>query len=413
MKKRVVKMFGLVGALLFAVAVQAADYPQFRGPDRDGHSPETGLLQEWSEDGPALLWKAEGLGRGYSQPIYANGVVYIAGDIESDLTLSAVNAKDGELIWRRQLNGEAWKNDWPGARSAPTYDAASNRLYVLTPHGTLSARNAADGEEVWSRKMSGHRGGWGYAESPLVTEKFVIVTPGGQNTMAALDKDTGEEVWKTAGVSMEAHYCSAILAKVGGKTLVVNGTGGGLLGVDVETGSVEFTNDFCKGNTANIPSPLYDEASGLLFWANGYGKGGIVLALAEDGGGVVITKATPVENAQVQIGSYVRVGPAIYAASDRESLFCLDPTTGEMNWTAREVRKGSIIYADGRLYCFSENNGTVVLVDPDVAEYREKGRFQVPGSGHAWAHPALADKKLFIRYGDHGDTVYAYDIAAE
>jgi outer membrane protein assembly factor BamB len=366
------------------------------------------------------LWTAEGVGDGYSQPIYANGVVYITGDIGDDLVLSALDASDDSLpndqrwLWHRRLEGEAWRDRWPGTRSTPTYDAASNRLYLLTAHGTLSARNAADGEEIWSRRMSewdGRRGGWGYAESPLVTDELVIVTPGGANTMVALDKDTGEEVWRTAGVNMPAHYASAILAQVGSRTLVINGTGGGLLGVDVATGEVAFTNAFSSGGRVNnCTTPVFDAESGLLFWANGYGQGGITLRLSERHGAIVAEEMNRFPNALVQHGGYVLVNGHVYG-SNESSLLCLDPAAGETKWTTRSVGKGSIHFADGRLYCFSEN-GTVVLVEPSPDGFLERGRFRVPGERHSWTAPVVANRRLLLRYGPHSDVLYAFDVAA-
>jgi len=157
--------FGLLAGMFCAIAIQAADYPTFRGPARDGHSPETGLLQEWPAEGPTLLWAAEGVGRGFSQPLYVNGVVYITGDIGNDLALSAINAESGEFIWHQILPGGAWTGHIEGSRGTPTYDLASNRIYVLTPQGVLSARDATNkGEEVWSRNLKsdwgGNVGGW-------------------------------------------------------------------------------------------------------------------------------------------------------------------------------------------------------------------------------------------------------------
>ena len=413
--ERRVMWVGLIGGFFFAAGVCASDYPQFRGVNRDGRAAaeETGLLGEWPPEGPPPLWKTAGLGRGYSQPTYAQGVIYITGELGDDLALSALDAQTGTLRWRQILPGQAWPEggrNWPGARSAPTCDVAAGRLYFLTAHGVLSAHRMADGKPLWSRKASewgGKTPQWGFAESPLATGDLVIVTPGGSNTMAAVDASTGADVWKSVGANMPAHYCSAILVETGGKTLAVNGTGGGILGVDLKTGKVAFTNDFCVGNTANCPSPLYDD--GAVFWANGYRKGGIALALSEQNGDIVAKEIYRVPEASVHHGGYVKAGPCVYGSNERE-LLCLEG--GKVKWSDRRVGKGSIHYADGRLYCFSDKGGTAVLVEPDAAGYREKGRFTVPGSGMSWAYPVVADKRLLLRYGAEGDTLYAYDVAA-
>jgi outer membrane protein assembly factor BamB len=406
---------GMIAGILFAAAARAADYPQFRGPNRDGRAAaeETGLLREWPEGGPEPLWKAEGLGQGYSQPIHVNGVIYVTGELENDLALSALDARTGELLWRHLLPGEAWSppRGHPGARGTPTYDAETNQLFLITALGTLSAHSAEDGSRTWSRNIlegwgrSIHE--WGYAESPLIFGDLVVFTPGGPNAISAVDKRTGEDVWRSVGADRPPHYSSAILAQVGGRTLAIGGTARGLVGVDAETGELAFTYNSAQGQISTTPT--YDEESGLLFWA--HEGGGITLRLSEADGAVAVEEVNRIDEARITHGGYIQVGRLVFAGSGR-GLMCISPAEGVMKWNVRDVLQGSTLCADGRLYCFSEN-GTVVLVEPSPDGFREKGRFRVSGSGPSWAYPVVADKRLLLRYGPQSDILYAFDVAAK
>ena len=203
----------------FALSTFAADWPQWRGPNRDGVSTETGILDEWPEGGPKLLWKATGVGAGFSSVSVANGRIYTMGDGKESSNVHCLNPKDGKIIWSSKPVGKTGGN-YKGTRCTPTFD--EGQLYALGQFGDLVCLRASDGSEVWRKSLTkdfgGRSGGWNYTESPLVDDGKVIVTPGGkQGAVVALDKKTGELVWQSKEFTDGAQYSSLIVREFGGK----------------------------------------------------------------------------------------------------------------------------------------------------------------------------------------------------
>jgi len=182
----------------------AKDWPQWRGPQRDGISQETGLLKEWPADGPNLLWQVQDAGSGYSTPAVVGERLYLVSNEGDDKEFVLCLAlQDGQRVWSTTI-GKVGPNrgpQYPGARSTPTVDGT--RLYVLGSNGDLACLKTENGEAVWSKNVrqefGGSPGRWAYAESPLIDGDLLICTPGGdQATVVALNKQTGDAVWKTA-----------------------------------------------------------------------------------------------------------------------------------------------------------------------------------------------------------------------
>lgn len=179
------------------------DWPCWRGPGRDGRSPDTNLLKSWPKDGPRLLWKADGIGRGYSTVAIGWGTIYTTGDVNGKLCLFAFDL-DGKLRWR-QVQDDAWEKPVPGTRATPTLH--EGKLYLVSGHGRVMCRNARDGKLIWQRRM-GEFGGkvptWGYSESVLVHDGKAVITPGGKQSIVALDEDTGRTIWVSQGINARA-----------------------------------------------------------------------------------------------------------------------------------------------------------------------------------------------------------------
>ena len=211
-------------ALLVAAGALAADWPQWRGPDRDGKSPETGLLKSWSGGGPRQLWKVSGIGKGFSSPSIAGGKVFITGHLGDQLVIKAFDLK-GKPKWSTN-HGPGWRNNYPGSRGTPTVDGGN--VYLLSGHGLLACYDAASGRKKWSaditKRFGGRPGGWGYAESPLVLGRAVLVTPGRSKCVVALDKNSGRPIWTSKGLSDGAHYSSLISFKFGRMNLLATMT---------------------------------------------------------------------------------------------------------------------------------------------------------------------------------------------
>jgi outer membrane protein assembly factor BamB len=401
--KRVVGMLACVAVVSIAAPNRApagADWPGFRGPARDGKSPDKGLLKEWPAGGPARLWNVEGIGKGFSSVAVSGGRVYVTGETGADLVVFAFDLA-GKLEWQRQV-GAACKNDPPGARGTPTLDGG--KLYLLSGNGRLSCLDAATGEGVWareSREFGGSPGGWGYAESVLVDGDRVVFKPGGQNCLAALDKRSGTTVWQSQGYSAGPEYGSCLRFTAGGAGFIAAGTSKGLVCVRASDGQVWWTNGFSADNTANCPTPVFND--NFVFWANGYGKGGICLRLTADGRAEA---AWTTRDMDCHHGGYIVDKGCIYG-SHGGGWSCLELKSGVKKWQHPGPGKGSLCWADGMLYLFSENGGEAALATCSPDGLAIKGRVKVDGSGPSWAHPVVIGGRLYLRYDSN---LYCFDV---
>ena len=397
----------VVGLLLVQTA-RAEDWPQWRGPNRDGKSGATGLLKTWPSGGPKFIWTVAGLGEGYSSPAVAKGRIFITGLIGGNLVLKAFDLA-GKEVWS-QILGPGWTDGgtYPGSRSTPAVDGGG--VYVFSGKGLLSCRSVADGRKVWAvdipKTFGGGRPQWAYSESPLVTGNMVVVTPGGSKCIVALNKQNGRTVWTSKGVNDAAHYSSAIAFKFKKASLIANMTAKGLVCVNAADGQFLWRNDRASGSTAVCPSPVYSD--GYVFGASGYGNGGACQKLSVRNRRLFSEQAWETKDMDCHHGGYVIVGGYIYG-NHKGGWNCLDLRTGQKKWKGRGVTKGSIIYADGMLYMFSENGGRMGLVHAKPDSFVEAGEFRVQGSGASWAHPVISDGRLYLRYADN---LYAYDIKA-
>ncbi|MCC6694010.1 MAG: PQQ-like beta-propeller repeat protein [Candidatus Hydrogenedentes bacterium] len=401
---------GLLETLVAAAAIlgQAAwagnaEWPSFRGPNHDGRSLDTGLLKEWPAEGPTLVWKFDGLGRGFSSAALSGGRIFITGDVEDTLVLYAFDM-NGQPLWNVNT-GQAWTQDRPGARSTPAIDGDS--VYLLSGTGLLGCYDAANGAVRWSKELSelgGEPGGWGYAETPLLRGDSLIVKFGGAKCVRALNKKTGDPIWASEGYSAGAEYGSCLPFTFEDVPMIVTGTRAGLVCVKEQTGEVLWTNDFSANNTANCPTPAY--ADGHVFWANGYGKGGICMKL-ESGGKASVAWTT--QDMDCHHGGYIIEQGYIYG-DNGDGISCLDLRTGEVKWKHPALGKGSLCWADGMLYLYSERNGRAALAtcSPDGMEI--KGQVQVEGKGPSWAHPVVVGGRLYLRYDT---TLYCFDVKAK
>ena len=390
-----------------AIAADAsADWPFWRGPDRDGKSPDTGLLKQWPAGGPPKLWQATGIGEGFSSVTVSDGLIYITGQVEGNLCLFAFDMA-GKLQWTKPID-KAWTKNHVGSRGSATID--SGKAYVLSGHGLLACMDAKTGKPLWSasaNKMGGSPGNWGYAETPLVVGNLVIFKPGGRNCIVALNKATGAPVWASTGISAGPEYSSCLPVSFGTAEMIVTGTRGGVVGVSAKTGKMLWMNSFSAGNTANCPTPAY--ADGHVFWANGYGKGGICLKLSRAGGAVTAAEAYKTADMVCHHGGYIIDQGHVYG-NNGNGWACLDLKTGQAKWKADGVGKGSVVWADGMLYLFAQRGGEAGLATCSPEGLEMKGTFRVAGKGPSWAHPVVIGGRLYLRYDDN---LYCFDVKAK
>jgi formylglycine-generating enzyme required for sulfatase activity len=404
-------MVALTAALLVGPAALSSDWPQFRGPGRDGTSPETGLMKSWPAGGPKLLWTAKAdLGKGFSSVSIAGGSVYTTGLLGDQENLFAFGL-DGRLKWKTAY-GKAWKKSFPSARTTPTADG--DRVYVMSSLGRIACFSARDGRIVWSvdteKEFGGRNIRWGIAESPLVVDGKVICTPGGPDaTMVALDKKTGRTVWTTRGLSDLSAYCAPIHIADGRRDLVVTMTDKNIVGVATADGSVLWKHPYSGKCQAHAVSPVYHD--GQLLATSGYDEGAVMLGLSSDGRSARLLWKE--EKFDTHHGGVVVVDGHVYGTSwkgNRDGKWmCLDWKTGRVRFETEWICKGSIIHADGMFYCYEEKEGTIGLVRPDPTGFRVTRSFKVTqGSDKHWAHPAIAGGRLYVR---HGDKLMCYDIS--
>ena len=390
-------------------STRADDWPQFRGPNRDSRSAETGLLAEWPANGPELLWSASDVGAGFTHVAVVDGLVYVTGLVGTAGFLSAYTA-DGELKWR-ETYGPEWSEAHPGSRSIPTVH--DGRVYIISGVGNMVCFDAADGRRIWSRTLFEDYQAlqlmWGYAESVLVDGDNVIATPCAEKaTMVALDRRTGDEVWSSPALGQGSSYCSPLLVEHGGRRLIVTQTEPAVVAFSAADGTVAWQHPYENARKNHCVTPIHQ--GDMLYVTSGYGKGAIGLVLAEDGGSVTQVweqpRQDPVHGQAVLVDGYV------YASSHQRAggkWSCVELTTGRQAWEDVGVgRGGSVIYADGMLYCYSED-GMLGLVRPTPEKCDVVCAFPVTdGDGPHWAHPVVADGRLYVR---HGNALMCYSIA--
>ena len=390
-------------------AAPLLDWPQWQGPDRTGVSKETGLLQQWPGSGPSVVWTATGLGTGYGSTAVAGDRVFVQGARMGKSFVIAYNRATGKEVWSKPLGGTENNDQGPGPRGTPTVDG--DRVYVLSEAGDLYGLKT-DGTEVWHRNILREFGGqqlrWLISESPLVDGPHLIVSPGGRGAgMVKLDKLTGKTIWQTKELSGPAGYSSPIAADVQGVRMYLTFTAGAGVGVRASDGKLLFSYNRAANNVANITTPVFFDNK--VFFTSAYDTGAGLLALSANKENVSMQEVYFTRDMKNHHGGVVLVNGYLYGFDD-SILTCLEFATGKRMWRDRSVGKGSVTYADGRLYLQSENN-VVGLAEATPTGYRETGRFTIADKGFpSWAHPVISDGRLYVR---NQDSLTVYDIKAK
>ena len=438
------------GVLLIVVGGSlAADWPQWRGPNRDAKSADTGLLKQWGESGPPLAWRIDKLGGGDAGPAIAAGRIVLMSNRGDEEVVLALSEKDGSEIWVTPL-GPAFAQRASQGREGPgcTPTVDGERLYVEGLAGNVACLQVADGKILWRRNLTEDFGGrvpmWSYRESPLVDGDKLIVTPGGADAiLVALNKLTGETIWKatlpdspagdsaTPGNSGDgrggargpgggggAAYASPIAIDFDGQRQYVQLTARTLIGVASSDGKFLWRYDRPANRMGiNCATPLYQD--GMVFASSAYGAGAGLVKLSKNADGAVTAEEVyATTDMQNHHGGMILLDACLYGASggnEGGALVCLDFKTGKILWdqraTAGRRAKGSLTLADGMLY-YRMEDGVVCLIEPNPQQYTERGRFQQPDRTRvpAWAHPVVANGKLYIR---DQDVLFCYDVKAK
>jgi len=407
-----------VTAILFwtgLTSAQVEDIDQFRGPNRAGLCSETGLLQEWPEGGPELLWQIEGLGDGYSSVSIVDGRLITMGDLDHDgeekQYVMAYDLQTREELWSTLVGPE----HRDGPRCTPTVDG--DLTYVVGTSGDLLCVKTETGEPVWSKNFGEDfngrmMSGWRYSESPLVDGDKLLVTPGGPDAMmAALDKKTGETLWTCAADDNGAGYSSIVVSEACGVRQYVQVYGHGIFSAAADDGRLLWKYDRVSNGTANITNPIVRDD--YVFVTTSYRTGSALLHLNSNGDGIAVTEVWFVDHNVFENhhGGVVLLGDYIYGGDgqNRGTPVCLELMTGEIAWKADPPGRGSaaVLYADGQII-FRYDSGETFLIEATPDAFKINGRFEPPTDrGKAWAHPVIHDGKLYLR---HGNILCCFDV---
>ena len=403
----------MVTACLLAAAAHAADSPQFRGPNRDGKFPETGLLKSWPDGGPPQLWTYEGLGKGYATVSVANDTLYIPSMLNDDDGYLFALTLDGKLKWKAPYGKETEDRQAPGARSALTVDG--NKGYLMTGLGFVVCLDlAAEGAVLWTvdtiERFKGKTIQWDIAEAVLIDGDQLICTPGGPDaSVVSLNKNTGATIWTSKGLSELSAYCSPGIITHNGRRIAVTMTEKSVVGIDAGTGEFLWKHPHETKYNIHATTPVY--ADGMLYYSAGYKSGGGMLRLASDGASV--EQAWLESTLDCQHHGLVLLDGYVYGTSQSgKELICLELKTGKVVWHSKDVSQGVVIYADGMLYTYEgPKAGVISLVKATPEGFERTGSFTLEqGTDKHWTHPTIAGKRLYIR---RGDALMAYDIAAK
>lgn len=412
------------GAML-SVHADDTDWAQWRGPQRDGHAANQMLAQTWPEGGPAMKWETGKLGRGYSSMSISGGRLFTMGADDQNCFAICLDSQTGEKVWKSNVSragvGGDYNVGWgSGPRSTPTVDG--DQVFVLSDVGVVAALNRDSGDVLWSADLVKEYGGsipkWGYSESVLVDGERVVVCPGNQNFMIALDRQTGRLLWQSRDYAAPAHYVSVIKGSFGGVNYYVTASNLGVVAFDSQNGNKLFANPTTGNDVATIPTPIVTD--NMIYHTSDYGAGNVLLKLSASDGSIDAEQVYHLDGKTMMNhhGGVVLVDQVIYGFTKANggTWMAQDLVSGDTLWEEklRGNKSGSIAYADGRLYCYNDGDGTVLLVEPNREGLRKTGTLTLPQQttiprdrGAIWAHPVIANQTLYIR---DQDLLFAFDI---
>ncbi len=428
--------YSLLAAFLVALtascpSLSGADWPQWRGPARSGVSKETGLLGKWPKGGPKLAWAFKSAGQGYGSAAVVGGATYVMGCRDGDEYVLALDAK-GKEKWATKIakvfdfEGNSWSR---GPNATPT--VAGDLVFALGSQGELVAVQKADGALVWRKNLpkdlaaevnpvggGPEKMGWGYSWSPLVDGDKLICVPGGpKGLFAALATKTGKVLWRSEGVKDQATYSAPVVTEAGGVRQYLHVVQNGVVSVSAKDGSLLWRHKRA-GDYGDVVCPTPICQGDLVYVSVGYSGGALLFKLAPDGKKVkakLVYEKREIGNKQ---GGVVLMGKHLYGYDEERAWVCQDLATGTLKWGGEEpppgeLKTGAIAGADGKVYVLTET-GTVGMFAADPTAYKELGRFELPQlskqrkrSGKVWAHPVVADGKLYLR---DQELLYCYEI---
>jgi outer membrane protein assembly factor BamB len=376
------------------------DWPQYRGPNRDGISAEKGWSVNWDQKGPKVLWKAS-LGGGYSSFSVVAGKVLTMGNTGGTDTVFCLKADSGQQVWKHSYSAQEDWGGYKGPHSTPTVDG--NSVYVLSNDGQLFCLDLATGKVAWSKRMEKDFGAsppqWGFACSPLVLDKMLILDVG---PTIALDKATGDRIWKSPDFSPA--YSSPIAFELGKERFIASFNGSGLTIFKADDGKEVGHQRWETRYGVNAATPIVSD--GKIFISSGYGTG---CALFQAGEGKLkqLWKNKSIAN---HCNSCVLWRGCVYGFNDNVGgagkLVCLDFATGQVKWRQDGLGTGSLMLADGKMIILSEG-GELVIAEASPEGFKQLARAQVLGET-CWTVPVLSGGRIYCR--NHAGNMVCLDV---
>lgn len=393
--------------LFTSATLLSQDFVQWRGIDRDGKYNESNLLKKWPADGPEMLWHFDDLGEGHGSAAVTSEKVYTTGTLD-EITYVFAFTHQGELLWKSKV-GKEWVESWPGVRTTPLIK--DNKLYLMTGYGLIVCMNAESGTVLWKVDIMTDYDGrnivWGMCENLLIDGEKLFCTVGGIDAnVIAINKNDGKLIWKSKGNGEKSAYNTPGLIHRGDLKILVTMTENSILGINADNGELLWRHEQTNQYSVHANSPLYQD--GKLYCVSGYGRGGVMLQLSENGKSIKeLWRNVSLDS---RMGGLILDNGRIYGGGDKSRKgVCLDWNTGEELFSSKEVANGNLIMADGLLYWYNERGGEVALVEPTADSFNVISKFKVPyGSAQHWAHLVIVNKKLYVR---HGNSFMVYSIA--
>lgn len=400
--------------LLFFVFYSQAQLVQWRGPLRDGHFVETGLMKAWPENGPDLLLEVENIGKGWSSPILAGDMIYVTGMIDTLDYLTAIDLS-GNIKWQVPY-GRSWIRSYPDTRSTPVVE--DNRIYVQSGTGRVVCLDRESGKEIWAmdvdEKFNVEYHNWGNSETPLIVDDKLICSPGGSETsVVALNKLNGVLIWKTESLGGPRAYASATIYTYRSFRYILAVIGTHLMAIKPESGKIIW-------NYKYLDSKKWEDAG--LIWANtpvfhedeifismGYNYPAVMLKM--DLTGTFVTEKYIDRTLDNHHHGLILHDGLLFGSNwfdnRRGRWVCMVWDTGEIKYVEDWDTKGALVMADGMLYAYNER-GSVGLIKPGPDKFEIISQFRITkGAGPHWAHPFITNGKMLMR---HGEVLLVYDI---
>ncbi|HIE99143.1 MAG TPA: polyvinylalcohol dehydrogenase [Planctomycetes bacterium] len=409
-------------SLMISSSLTAADWPQWRGPNRDGRSAETNVDLDWTDGAPELLWRTEGLGKGFSSLAVVDGTIYTTGNTKAGQSVLARKVSDGTKVWTTTVTDSVPKHGFKGARCTPSVTA--EHVYVVSSDGQIACLQRDNGEIVWSKSFQDEwdgkmMSGWGFSESPLIDGDRIICTPGGNDALiVALNRHTGAEIWASDSFTGEkgkdgAGYSSVVISEACGVKQYITLVGRGIVSVSADDGAILWTYGAVANTTANIPTPVI--LDDYVFCSSGYGTGSALLHITKDGEDLNANEEYFLNAGTLQNhhGGMIRVGDYLYCGNGHNNGMptCLKIGSGEVVWGGkmRGVGKGSAavtMVGDHLLFRYESGELASIAATPD--SYQLLGHFMPDHQeGKSWSHPVVVDGKLFLR---EQNVLMCYDV---